>query len=586
VRIRLALILSQILLFTAGTALLLAAVFAVPLGLDNDAGWGTGRILMAAGGAVLLLTGALLHFHRRTFPLIARAIRGLEKPAARGEALSPARTAWFAFSGAVLSILIFTFYISAGTFTRWPASTTYFDRLADAFLAGQVALLEQPGPDLTALDNPYDYHNREGVNYLWDATYYQGKYYLYWGPVPGMLAAAAKWVVPGVVEDQALVWFFVSGSIIVLALILRHLHYRLFPRAPAWTLAALVCLGGLAAPVLWLASRPSVYEVAIAGGQFFLLLGLYGALRSGCTLPEPAQPKAVWLLLTGFGWGAAVACRLTLAPAVLVLALFLVIPILRETRPWGARLRKMLWLGLAPALFAAGLGWYNYARFGSLLETGHRYQLTGPALPGDYSLVTSTAYILPSLYSYLARPLTFTAEFPFVGAPFLTEQMWPFFIRLPQHYYFSEPVAGLLMVLPAAALALLPVLGVLHRFGCWLNHRSLRLEAHDREFKWIWWLAAAGTLALLGPLLLFISTSMRYLADVTWLAVLLTALGWWWALRRLRDYPLPRGLTLWLGIILIAISITLSLLINLDAPEARLQLNNPALYNTLRLWFE
>ena len=110
----------------------------------------------------------------------------------------------------------------------------------------------------------------------------------------------------------------------------------------------------------------------------------------------------------------------------------------------------MVCLLIPLALWGGGLAWYNAARFGSIFETGHRFQLTGPALPANYSQVASIAYILPNLYNLLARPLVFEwNSFPFVFTPYLTGAMWPGFIRIVDPYYFSEPIAGILLAVPA-----------------------------------------------------------------------------------------------------------------------------------------
>ncbi len=341
-------------------------------------------------------------------------------------------------------------------------------------------------------------------------------------------------------------------------------------------------LGGLAAPVLWLAGRPSVYEAAIAGGQFFLLLGLYGALRSDWIFPETRSRSAGWLLLAGLGWARGSRLPVDAGPGRVGADV-----IHRDSHPapvtgWIYPTTKIaIWLGVPPALFAAGLLAYNYVRFGDVLETGHRYQLTGPALPADYSLVTSTRYILPGLYGYLARPLHFSTEFPYVFAPFVTEQMWPFFIHLPEHYYYPERWPGS----PSSSLHCGWV-------SCRPSARSLRVGAGSISANcspppmpissasggW----SALVSAVLLAPLLVFISASMRYLADVTWLATGLVASGWWWGLHVLREYPLPRKLLLWAGALLLIASILLSLLLNFNGPEARIELNNPAFYATIR----
>ena len=189
--------------------------------------------------------------------------------------------------------------------TTWTSYSHYFDLQANAYLSGQLALLETPPQALLEMSNPYDWQKRELIGgYLWDSSLYNGKYYLYWGPVPALLAAAVKLIGPWEVDDQYLLLFFVTGLAIALAGLLFRLRQIFFPRAPAWTLMMFTLLGGLNLPLLWLVNRPNVYETAIAGGQFFLLLGLLAAVR-GMTSEESGG----WLALAGLAWGAAIGCR-------------------------------------------------------------------------------------------------------------------------------------------------------------------------------------------------------------------------------------------------------------------------------------
>jgi hypothetical protein len=62
-----------------------------------------------------------------------------------------------------------------------PATTLYYDMLAEAFAAGQMHLKATPDPRLAELSNPYDpaEHRaiprcRQGRTCLFDASYYQG----------------------------------------------------------------------------------------------------------------------------------------------------------------------------------------------------------------------------------------------------------------------------------------------------------------------------------------------------------------------------------------------------------------------------
>ena len=96
---------------------------------------------------------------------------------------------WILISS-IFVIFIYFFYNTGGNWV-FHSSSGYYDRLANAFLEGSVALLEEPPAALVSLADPYQ-GNRAGIDYLWDTSYYQGKYYLYWGPVPSLLVVAIK----------------------------------------------------------------------------------------------------------------------------------------------------------------------------------------------------------------------------------------------------------------------------------------------------------------------------------------------------------------------------------------------------------
>ncbi|MCJ7482062.1 MAG: hypothetical protein MUO31_03760, partial [Thermodesulfovibrionales bacterium] len=83
-------------------------------------------------------------------------------------------------------------YSSVGRFPVFPYVGNAYIDLGESFLQGKLSLLEQPDPQLMALDNPYDFQQRENVPYRWDASYYQGKSFvtsmLYWRILNGWKA--------------------------------------------------------------------------------------------------------------------------------------------------------------------------------------------------------------------------------------------------------------------------------------------------------------------------------------------------------------------------------------------------------------
>ena len=79
---------------------------------------------------------------------------------------------------------------SGGRLVVWPSHTVYYEVLADAFMHHQVSLRIQPRAELAALPDPYD--PAANLPYRWhDVAYYDGKYYLPWGPAPALIARRA-----------------------------------------------------------------------------------------------------------------------------------------------------------------------------------------------------------------------------------------------------------------------------------------------------------------------------------------------------------------------------------------------------------
>ena len=470
----------KILFALLGIAGIVIAVFAYQLGMDNNADMGIRRKLSLCAGIVLLLLHPLsiglsrldaqLGIRRRLNSIIdkittTRFFRWLAPflfpPGDTAPGQRRQLNSWiWALGGSAIAIFISLWYITAGTITHWSPYSRYYDRQADAFLAGQLALLEAPPAELATLPDVYDQSQREGIDYIWDASYYNGKYYLYWGPVPALVAAGIKLVKPMVVEDQYLVMLFMSALTLTLAAFFRWIKKSYFPSAPGWTIFLFTLTTALCTPLLFIINRPCVYEAAISSAQFFLVLGLYGAIRAIAA----SQHKTGWLILAGIGLGAAVCSRFTYLIAVIFISAFLMFMLLKDVLARRAKWVQLLGFIIPISLFAIGLAMFNYARFGRILESGLRYQLTGSALPEDFRLLFSTDYFLPNAYLSLFRPIRIDQSvFPFLFNDGVIKETFPDFIRLAPTYFFSEQIVGAMASIPFLWTLLLPLVTVIKK---------------------------------------------------------------------------------------------------------------------------
>jgi hypothetical protein len=443
---------------------------------------------------------------------------------------------------------------TAGTFRplpdrefRW--TTGYFGQQADAFAHGQLALRTVPPAALAALDDPYDPDQRFPYNPMLDASYYAGRYYLYFGPAPAaLLALAAPLVDLRDVPDAALALPFALGVTLATGGALRWLR-QLIPTTPRRLLVATYLVAGLAYPMPTLLAHPAVYETAILAGSFFLVTGLVSA---GLALQNPW-----WWPVAGVMWALAAASRSSLAPAVLVLATGAVLGLLLTRRRVAA-----LGVGAPLATGAAVLGWYNWARFGSVVETGHRFQLAGFDLAGRYDQFFSFAYLIPNLLLFFLFPPVVLDRLPFLAAATPGRSLGPF--TLPAELRV-EPIVGLLVATPLVTLAPIGLVAL------WRQRTTLGPA-----------FAAASGLTLLAavailPALLQRYATARYLGDVAPLAILVAFLGAAGLRARVRQPLLVDGAV----VILAGVSVVIGLLLGLNGRYELLARHNPALVAAL-----
>ena len=607
-------LLPRLLVISAGAVLVAVAVFASRLGIDHNAQWGASRRWLFAIGWIALVAG-LWPFLRRLWNRVRRASeRPLHLAVQKTEAslasspagawslhvvkalLSMARHAlatlgsWINASSspdetsvsrlrlaatltglAVIGVQIaYVFIVSVGTWTDWPRESEYYSLLSHAFRAGQVYLPVQPDPALVALDNPYDLASRGDIPVLWDSSYYEGKYYLYYGPTPGLLLAGAEAVTGKVIGDQYLVFAFVSLINLSMAWMLFYLWRTLFRATSPWLLALLVASAGLASPLPWLLGRPAFYEAAIAGGEAFLLLGLTFAL------PEWVEGRCspTRLAVAGLSWALAAGSRAALLPALLIPAAWLVIRLLRS--------RPVRWGSLAAFLlpFIAGglaLAWYNQIRFGNILETGFRYVLTTfDQIAGAHQMFMLD-YLPSNLFNYLWMPMRQLSVFPFVKAQWGIASV-PILGFHPGGLYQTEQISGIMRTTPLAWLVFVPA-GMLVLKSVRRNGAAF---SRDLGVSLMFGGVAFGGFA---SLVTFHWAAMRFAASFAPQLSLMAVVGSWMAIESLRSRP---GWRMVAGLALAALAIrglALGLLLGITSQAARFESLNPELFDALTRFF-
>lgn len=440
-------------------------------------------------------------------------------------------------------------------------TTYYYAYLSQAFMQGDLHLPQQPDPELLALANPYELSARaelekRGVAAPVDFSLYKGRFYLYWGPVPALLLGIVQVFSQQPIADFFLAFLFGVGILLAQTLLLTAVWRQYFTVLPAWAYYIALFLAGLLWPAALLRHEQNharIYEAAIAAGQFFLICGLWLVFIA---IVKRSIPN--WsLVLAGFLWVLAIGSRQLLLVPISFMVTLTMYWILRTPTAFVTKIVKFICLTLPLAVGGTLLAWYNWARFGSLSETGFLYALAGVDIQKHATELFSSSNIIQNLYNYLLNPPHLMSEFPFVSMLKGNKGLGPTF-------YYAEPMTGLLHTFPFAVFAFVPL--VLYFFNGSKANQSANSEEESvvGPLHWITLSLTGSFLASFLLLMIFFWAGMRYAADFLPALTMLSAMGFWQGYQALRQkFPAKKVYSI-AGIILAGISIVMSTLLALS----------------------
>ncbi len=417
-------------------------------------------------------------------------------------------------------------------YTDWNHSYNDADlyaHLADSFLEGRLWLDLEVAPELGAMEDPYDYDARyewsgEDAPVFWDYAFANGRYYSYFGAVPALLLYAPYRLVTGQPLDTVVaVGLLGIAYVCASALLVWRVAEHWFPRLGG--LARCLAIIGFFAggDVVYLVSVPRFYSVPILCGLVFVCLGLWawvGALPNRHrTLPKHAAASAdglSWprLLLGSACLALVLGCRPQLCASwVLAFPLFWEAVFFERTL-FSRRSIAQSVAVLAPfALVALAVGLYNYARFGSPLDFGSAYNLTGFDMTTYEQPKSLTANLVAMM---LVWPVNFLGQFPFIE-PTVYDPAWPW---APHEPLFG----GYVWIVPTTWF----ILGAIWARRELSRRRLLRLVPILVALSVV---VCAVDVSLAG-------VSQRYLADFAWALSLATVISLFGVLERSRERAL------------------------------------------------
>ncbi len=314
---------------------------------------------------------------------------------------------------ALASLLVLGTYLCLNVDATVPVSDpqphSYYQMLTESFLSGRTYLGMEPDPRLKALPDPWA--GAQGIPRAHDATYYNGKYYLYFGTGPVLVLMAPWRLLTGsyLREGTSTGLFCTAGYLLSALLFLRYKRF-FFLRLPAWwTFLALLTIG-FGSFVPFVDASPRIYDVPITCAfACCMLCGnamFSAALRPGRSIGP--------MLLASASWGLAIAARPNYVFGLLPLWIGAAL-IYRMARAGTKRFSVVrFWsAAIAPGVVAcAGIALYNYARFNDPREFGTTYQFS--AMDMRRTKLFAVEDVAQSLRQYVLKGVRRSVYYPYV----------------------------------------------------------------------------------------------------------------------------------------------------------------------------
>jgi hypothetical protein len=316
---------------------------------------------------------------------------------------------------------------------------------------------------------------------LMDMIPYEGRYYLQWGPAPGLFHLIPR--VFGVnLSDRVACLLAGWISALLFLEITLTLRRRFFPTLPKWVCIVSFWMFALGSPTALVVLRPTIYNesIAIAAAGF---LGAFAAF-----LRYQEQPSVRWALLCSLGVTLAFTTRITLAiyGAMMFLGLAAV-EWLRRERLHPAAVRLAVYV--APILLGIGLQLaYNHGRFGSPWSYFPEYNPESAALLPAFRLER----IPENIRHYLLSLPELSNDFPWVA-----HRGW-------------QPIE---LVIRAEAMSSMFLGTPVLLLGFWALRLFRPGAGYPLDLKLAMGLAGASGLLVFAVMLTFHSASRRYMQD-------------------------------------------------------------------------
>lgn len=273
----------------------------------------------------------------------------------------------------------------------------------DAFMKGQLYIDYAPDEKLAELENPYDRAQREDVTYLWDRSYYDGRYYSYFGTTPVFTVIYPYYFLTGKIPAASTIQLiFMLMFAVFFPLLIMVLGKKLSKRITPVMLSLIAYTAFVSSLQMLMArGRSAFYYIAATSAMAFL--AMFAFLFFKGIFSERFKSRCIYFLFAGLAFALCFHSRINVAfGAVFFIIPMLVFGIILKKRKLRERIIELCSLAFFVIIGFVLSFIYNYLRFGDIFEFGASYQLT-VADVSTYKLdIKEIGY---AIYCYFIAPL-------------------------------------------------------------------------------------------------------------------------------------------------------------------------------------
>ncbi|MCL1830960.1 MAG: hypothetical protein FWG21_05980 [Oscillospiraceae bacterium] len=324
---------------------------------------------------------------------------------------------------AIVFIIIFRILTTSNSFfvTAAREYDSQYHRLAEALSSGRLSLLDSPPDWLVSMSNPYDLSARiameaqTGEIALWDHAYFDGAYYCYFGVLPAVFYYLPYYLITGTHAPSyfgiyiCLIAFTIFSMLLVAAIIKRW-----FNRTGFCLYIILSSLFIMSSGAVYIAHRPDFYSFPI----ILSLAMTTGSLFLYISAKKPDGLSCIRLLFASLLMSLNALSRPQFLITFIPVASLLFEEVFTNRNLFSKKSIKQTTALVLPVIAVAALTmWYNFMRFGSVLDFGANYNLTSNDMTVRGFVFER---IWPGLFVYLIQPGAIDLVFPYIKPVSLT----------------------------------------------------------------------------------------------------------------------------------------------------------------------